>query len=271
MIIAPQIFSWKDFPQWEKFIWDTFPETIREPLFEAIRGGRKGFEYADDVLYFQKFYAAFGEYSELVESFLNDFSKRFTFIKMYHCCRPSDTQSYYDLGIRVLNAAGMNERFKGLFLRNPKFPQITDSHIQSAIEHMAASYKRRGFVYFGLDDRFLLNHCGHYLIYGSEYLQSLAAFIRRGFRCDLKSELRKSGKPTIFEVRMPISNCSDGELRELAYELFHTWAYNIAHNRTYPYGIDFAIEIDHDLPPDHIIGHYHPENIRSIERLWVRD
>jgi len=261
MTIAPQIFSWKDFPEWEKFVWDIFPETIREPLFEGIRNGRQGFEYVEDVLYFAKFYATFGKYSELVESFLNNFSKRFTFIKMYHCCRPSNTQSYYDLGIRVLDTAEMNNRFKELFLRNPRYPQITDSHIQAAIKHMARSYRRHGFVYFGLDDRFLLNHCGHYLIFGSEYLQSLAAFIERETRCDLKSELRKCGKPTVFEVRMRISTFSDGELRELTSKVFHTWAYNIAHNRTYPYELDFGIEIDHELPQDYIIGHYHPKMI----------
>jgi hypothetical protein len=261
MSTAPQTFSWKDFPEWEKFIRGLFPEMIQESLFDAIRNGKEGFEYVDDVSFFAKFHGKFGEYSELVESFLNEFSKEFTFIKMYHCCRPSETKSYYDLGIRVLDTTEMNAKFKDLFLKNPRFPQITNSYIQAAIEHMAGSYKRHGSVYFGLDDRFLVNHCGHYLIFGSEYLQSLAAFIDREIHSDLKSEFKKCGKPTVFEVRMPVSYFSDDELRELASEVFHTWAHNIDHNRTYPYELDFGKEIDHGVPSDYIIGHYHPKKI----------
>lgn len=254
-------FSWTDYPEWKKLVRDIFPETIREPLCDAIRNKRNGFAYVDDVLYFEKFYATFGNYTELVENFLNNFSKRFTFIKMYHCCHPLDIQSYYDLGIRVLDMAKMNNRFEKLFLGNSRFPQITDTHIQDAIEHMADSYQRSGFVYFGLDDRFLLNHCGHYLVFGSEYLQSLAAFIERAIGCDLKSELRKYGKPTVFEVRMPMSSFSDNEIRCLSSEVFHTWAYNVAHDSTYPYELDFGMEIDYDIKPVYIIGHYHPKMI----------
>ena len=268
MTITPKTFSWTGYPEWEKFVRDIFPKTIREPLFEAIRNGRDGFEYEADVSYFAKFYATFGEYPELVENFLNDFSKQFTFIKMYHCCHPLDTQSYYDLGIRVLDTAEKNKRFKKLFLGNSRFLQITDTHIQAAIEHMADSYKRSGVAYFGLDDRFLLNHCGHYLIFGSEYLQSLAAFIERAIGCDLKSELRKYGKPSVFEVWMPMSNFSVDELKCLASEVFHTWAYNIAHDRTYPYELDFGIDIDHDLEPAYIIGHYHPKMISDQSNCY---
>lgn len=261
MRTVPEIFSWKDFCKWQHFVRDTFPKMTSEPLKAAICEGKDGFQYVDDVLYFAKFYEKFGNYSEMVESLLNRFYERFAFVKMYHCCHPLSVESYYDVGIRVLSMSEMNNRFEKIFLSNPKFPQVTESHIQSAIQHMAGSYKRQGYVYFGMDDRFLVNHCGHYLIAGSEYLQSLAAFIERETGCDLKSELRQYGKPTVFEVQVPICAFSEGEFRDLAYELLHTWAYNVAHSRTYSYELDFGIEIDHGLPSDNIIGHYHPKRI----------
>jgi len=138
---------------------------------------------------------------------------------------------------------------------------VTPNLVQGAIEDMAKSYKREGYVYFGLDDRFLIDHCGHYLIEGSEYLQGLASFIERETGGELKSELRRYGKPTIFEVRIPLSAIQESELKELAFDLLHTWAYNLAHNSSHSYKLDFGIELDQGLPPDHIIGHYYPGEI----------
>ena len=95
--------------------------------------------------------------------------------------------------------------------------------------------------------------------FGSEYVQGLAVHIERETGCDLKSELRQHGKPTVFEVRVPIAAFLEGELCELSYELLQTWAFNIAHCRNQSYELDFGLEIDHGLPPENIIGHYHPE------------
>ena len=178
MSIATETFGWKDFCDWQNFVGDAFPKMILEPLKEAIGKDEDGFRYVDDS-YFEGLYETFGTYSVLVETLLNRFYQRFAFVKMYHCCRPLSIQSYYDCGIRVLNMSEMNSRFEKIFLGNQQFPQVTQTHIQSAINHMAKSYKRHGYVYFGMDDRFLINNCGHYLIGGSEYLQSLAAFIER--------------------------------------------------------------------------------------------
>ena len=130
-------------------------------------------------------------------------------------------------------------------------------------------------MYFGLDDRFLINHCGHYLIEGSEYLQGFAAFIERKIGGDPKREFRKYGKPTVFELRIPISFVSEGELRGFASELLQTWAYNTAHSRNDPYELDFGIEVDRGVPPDRIMGHYHferiPEPSNSFEDYCFRD
>lgn len=263
-----QSFEWKRFPEWKNFIWGLFPKTVQTGLYEAIRNKKEGFEYVNGI-YFEEFYAGgFGDYSALVKSFCERFSEQFRFVKMYHCCRPSDTQSYYDSGIRVLDANDVNEKFKKLFLGNTKFPQITESHIQAAIDHMADSHGRAGLIYFGLDDRFLLEHCGHYLIYGSEYLQGLATSIQREFGYELKAELRKSGKPTVFEVQMPVEDFSEDELWALAEQVFPTWAYNIAHNKDSSYALDFCIQIDHGLPADLIVRHYHPETIPNASRYY---
>lgn len=260
MTTDQRMFSWVDFPEWEKFIQELFAKNDYESLSEAIRKAKENFEYANDP-YFYEFYKKFGDYSELVDNFIEQFFNKYSFIKMYHCCRPSDIQSYYEIGIKTLDVAEMNARFRELFLDNPIFAQITEAHIKAAEESMASSYKRHDYVYFGMDARFLINYCGHYLIYGSEYLGGLATFLQQQVDHDFKAELRKFGVPTIFKVKMPVTAFSGSELRELASEALRNWACNIAHNRTYSYKLDFGKEVDYGLTPDHIIGHYHPDKI----------
>ena len=36
-------------------------------------------------------------------------------------------------------------------------------------------------IFFGLDDRWLVQQCGHYLLFGSEYILSIAADLTRTF------------------------------------------------------------------------------------------
>lgn len=258
---APEIFGWKAFSDWQNFVGDTFAKKALKALEVKVRERKAEFRYVDDPSVFIKIHEALGDFAELIEKVLHRFYERYAFLKMYHCCRPISVESYYLSGIQALNMSEMNTRFQGIFLGNPKYPLVTPDLVQGAIEYMAKSYKRQGYVYFGLDDRFLINHCGHYLIEGSEYLQSLAAFIERKVGGDLKREFREYGKPTVFELRIPISFVPEGELRELASELLQTWAYNTAHSRNDPYELDFGIELDRKVPSDHIMGHYHPERI----------
>ncbi len=226
-----------------------------------IRERRDEFRYVDDPSVLIELYKELGDFYEQIEEVLKRFHQQYKFLKMYHCCRPTSVEEYYDSGIQILDMSEMNSKFQRIFLGNPKYPMVTPNLIQDAIEYMSKSYKREGYVYFGIDDRFLIDHCGHYLIEGSEYLQGLAAFIERETGPNLKSELRRYGKPTIFKVRIPLSTIHESDLRELVCKLLYTWAYNLAHDRSHSYKLDFSIELDQGLPPDHIIGHYHPEEI----------
>lgn len=242
---------------------------LEKGLKTALRRGKNGFEYVDDLSYLETFYKRFGDYNLLLSDFVNGFSAHYTSVRMYHCCRPIDTSSYYEEGIRALNYSRSDELFRTYFLGNPEFPKVQEEHIKAAICHMANSYKRESYVYFGVDDRFLIRHCGHYLIYGSEYIQVLATFIQQQLGYDTKPCLKRFGKPTIFEVDIPVEFFSQDELSELARNALYTWAYNVAREKKGSPMIDFAIEIQGNLPPELISGHYHPEEIPDPLRQYV--
>ena len=161
----------------------------------------------------------------------------------------------------MLSADEANDYFKEFCRTRIGVPNISDEDMNAAIDSMADSYGRFGQVYFGLDDRFLIEHCGHYLIYGSEYLQSLCGHLRARIHYDLGFQLKQVGIPTIFQVKISVSQFENHELNALASDAFPAWAYCIAHNKQEPGLLDFAIMVGHALQPKYILSHYHPEAI----------
>ena len=256
-----KIFIWKDLNTWDTFIRNLMPCGIAEDVIAEIRKKQVLFYYIDDPDALKNIYSGFSDFAALEERFVSSFSACFDFVRMFHCCRPLRVEPYYVQGIRVLTPSEADKHFKDRFLNNPKLPDITESHIDAAINSMASSYTRFGQVYFGLDDRFLIKHCGHYLIYGSEYVQSLASFVGRKLGYGLESQLRQAGTPTVFEVNIPVGLFATGQLEALSDDALPAWAYCMAHGKKQPGERDFSITVDQTLPPKNIVGHYHPEEV----------
>lgn len=62
-----------------------------------------------------------------------------------------------------------------------------------------------GKVYLCLDDRIIFATAGHYLIYDSEYLCSIATALIEVPSIDYRQILKSFGDPTVFEVNLPWS------------------------------------------------------------------
>lgn len=254
-------FIWKELREWGILVEAVIPSEERQDLVRAIEQSPERFKYIDDVTCFSEIYSQFSDYSQVEKRLPTHMRSTFGSVSMFHCCRPVNVQSYYDRGFRVLDSRQANDLFRKVFVGNPRFPEITAAHAEATIEGMARSYKRHGYVYFGLDDRFLIQHCGHYLIYGSEYLQALAASVGGQIGRPTRSELRRIGIPTVFVVDVPVQRFSDSDLTTLGESALHAWAYGIAHKTEDVRKIDFGIGIEHCLGPEFIREHYSPETI----------
>ena len=252
-------FRWKEPSEWEPLVAAVIPTAIRSELTVLLRRHKKAFHYLDDVLAFQDVYSKIGLYVEVAAQLPTNLREAFGHVRMFHCCRPVDIKSYYECGIRVPYPLKLNEQFRALFFKNSSFPEITPARIDEAIEAAKDSDDWDDLVYFGLDDRYLIERCGHYLIYGSEYLQCLVAHIGRDAGNSEKAELRKLGIPTILVVDVPIECFSNHELCELGEAALHAWAYRLVHQKEEIRMLNFAISIEHGLPPGCIKEHYHPE------------
>lgn len=254
-------FVWRELRQWGIVLEAVIPSEERQDLVRAIEQYPERFKYTDDVACFSDIYSQFSDYSHVEKRLPTHMRSAFVSVRMFHCCRPVSVQSYYDHGLRVLDSREANGLFRTIFLDNPRFPEITASHVEAAIVGMTESYKRHGYVYFGLDDRFLIQHCGQYLMYGSEYLLALAASVECQVERSARSELRRIGIPTIFVVDVPVQHFSDSDLMELGASALHAWAYGVAHQTDVVRKIDYGIGIEHCLGPGFIRDHYTPAAI----------
>lgn len=115
-------------------------------------------------------------------------------LRAYHGCRPANLDSYRKHGIRMLDCTAIivltREWLETVPNNEGLLPLLSD------MTERVGPATREGHVYFGLDDRFLVEHCGHYLIYGSEFLT--AGFGRQ------RQVLTTRGRPTVIEVDVPI-------------------------------------------------------------------
>jgi hypothetical protein len=128
----------------------------------------------------------------------------------------------------------------------------------------------RAVPYFCADERNLTSRdggAGHYLIYGSEYLFSLASRITSA--ADAKKTLKKIGRPTVFVCDIPTGLISQHTFREftgLIIEYLFCELVDGFESHALAPGAGSALRLTTDLPAQHIVGHYHP--LRIYDPLW---
>jgi hypothetical protein len=184
----------------------------------------------------------------------------YSHIRVFHACRPINVESYYRQGFIPMNPIHMQSVAKKYFLQDG-IRKTNEEAFEMAISKIGTGL-RANHIYFGLDDRFLLESCGHYLIYGSEYLLAIAVRLAEGKRI-----LQNMGIPTMLACDLPFSMIESWAVREFAGALLSTLFRNYANSGKKTPTIDFAFWIKQVLPPECIHSHYHPERIPDPRNL----
>lgn len=254
------VFKWKDFAQWRPVLEGMFGGILATPEVQA-RAGQADTEYGLSSVDFEKITG------HSVDSLLNsdavtEFRRLYPFIRVYHACRPTDVQIYYKKGL--LPSIDVKDiqinRFREIFLSG-RFPKLTEEMFQQSIEKRGSADED---LCLGIDDNWIIEFTGHYLIYGSEYLSTLVSQLPVKDVEPYLSELRKAGKPTFIEINLPNTidyDVKDGDILELLYDMITTWIDNVAHSRAESGPLDCTFSIKRPIPPEHICGDYNPPRI----------
>jgi hypothetical protein len=134
-----------------------------------------------------------------------NFKEKYSHIRGYHGCRALNLNDYYKNGIAPITKNEALKRALNLLrsdsIDEDKIVKVFDSHWTSLID----SHK---CVWFTLTKDELVNFCGHYLIYGSEFICGMAAEL-------FCQESLKKGIPTIFHCDVPIEKIPSYYIDEL--------------------------------------------------------
>lgn len=175
-------------------------------------------------------------------------------IRMYHGCRTEDATPYLVNGILLNDPEQLAERLRSLVATVPGL-EIYREKIEQDIRDFDAKERDSGTVYLALDDRSLIHECGHYLLYGSEWIQCILGF-------PAHAALRSWGAPTIIQADVPAGELHPSALRELAENLVHEWTRTKVNRPKTVQRVSFGVPLHKPVPPQWIAGHEHPGKVR---------
>lgn len=167
----------------------------------------------------------------------------FTHIRAYHACRAESIESYKKEGIRVLGYDEMLERAKSTL----SFLGKKEAEIQEAFNKIWNQFEKAcpRHVYLGIWKEELLNTSGHYLVYGSELITSVAGCLgANSYEAERNQDrLKAIGKPTLILCNIPIDQIDE------------YWFNGI--NQAMPIKSDTSLWVDY-VAPENIIGFEYP-------------
>lgn len=251
-------FDWKVLSDWRQRLFAAFPEDLPLSLLEIAKSHDPESFYSDDLTWIQRIQADAGVEAEpdldlRIASILREI---FGSIRTYHACRPLDVVEYLANGLTPRRPEDLQE------LAVECFGELGVSRSEVATVHEDRNLgDEQGKLFLSLDDRDFTEYCGHYLIYGSEYLQAIAAGLHARYGPRPRQLLRHRGIPTVFEVDLPISMVSEGVLAEFARNLLSAAFTCHCNDLDVAPQIDFTFTVCARLPAERIVGHYHPSRI----------
>ncbi|KKR02896.1 MAG: hypothetical protein UT30_C0045G0003 [Candidatus Uhrbacteria bacterium GW2011_GWF2_39_13] len=261
------LIDWKNRISWEGLITSALSKNIGNDYAQIIRDNAENIQYRDDDEGTCNLFAGKRSRSDIIDSVSKELKKFVTNIQAYHACRTENVETYYKNGLLPLNPENIQDLFHKIFCEPEGLFSLEE--IKCAISVVSIK-TRENVTHVALDDRFLIRRCGHYLIYGSEYLNCLSVHLPRGGE-HTRDILKNFGNATIFSCQVPFSWIETDELFELASCMIAEHAYSLAHNKTDVSNLDFAITVQGKIPPERICSHYHPEQIRDPYkqcRIW---
>ncbi|MBK6998664.1 MAG: hypothetical protein IPH35_01345 [Rhodoferax sp.] len=253
---------WEEPSTWAKALEDLAPEICNATSVRKLEKAKPDFLPSDDLSWAQDLLPArLRAKFDLSEELLERLTMHFTHFRAYHGGRPLVVDSYLRDGLVPLNSSKAIETVYENFA-DGKYPEVTREVLDRAVSSMDTEY-REARVFFEGSKRLLLDSCGHYMLYGSEYIVGVLRSIP-GTR-DYAQVLKQRGTPTVLTCDIPMDWIQDSTLGELAGRLISTYfKLQLFEQYSHPQrGEGFGFEIFRTLAPELIISVEHPTNIHD--------
>lgn len=268
--LAPaHVWNWLDYSSWQPVVWDCLADVVDDGVKQAFLNEPPEYLTCDSLAWLDDIILSECDIEVDSKTLLADrLIKRFKAFRAAHGARPEDVASYYRDGFVPLSPTSFHDRARDIFLSG-EFPELSEQHLQRAIKEVGTD-QREGCVWFAGNEKMLVEECGHYMLYGSEYLTGLAAWLGTK-QPDYRQVLKRFGVPTVFVCDVPLSYISPSVINSISGKALEMVFLELQ-------GSDEFEEIPHfeasfclrqGLPPEHIVGHYHPTGVRDpLLRSW---
>lgn len=217
MFSTRQTLHWTDISSWESIAWEALNPIVDEEVLEAFLQSPPEYVVGDDLSWLDGIIERVTGLNVDSKHFMAEaLSTHFSHIRAVHGSRTDDVGSFLREGLRPLDIAQMNESAADIFLSGG-YPELEEQDLAQAIEKMRTQDgdSRGGRVFFEANERHLVEHCGHYMLYGSEYLIGVAARLKGNGR-DYRRVLKERGQPVLFRCDVPMEMLPNGILSEFA-------------------------------------------------------
>jgi hypothetical protein len=256
--VAPdKVLDWPSYSTWRDVVWSLIADVVDADVRATFITTPPKYVVSDDLRWLDKIvWAVKRQRIESKALLAERILERYASIRSVHGTRTADVGGFYRNGLIPLDLNAARKTANETFLGG-QFPELNAEKVDAAIRAVDPSL-REGRVWFEANEPMLVEQCGHYMLYGSEYVIGIAAHLS-GPR-DYRQALKRVGTPTIFVCDVPWSLIGHGTLTEFAGCALQCVFEELLEGRDYEpdswRGAGFCIH--QALPPECIVGHYHP-------------
>lgn len=246
-----------EFSSWEAEVWRLLRPIVNKAVKDEFLAGPPEYVVGDDLSWLDDIVARVRGRDVDTKDFLaRKLTQRYSALRAVHGTRTDNAEPFYREGLKPLEPEVFHEEARRIFLSG-EFPELTDENLSAAIETVGSNL-REGRVFFEANEAMLVDRCGHYMLYGSEYLTAIAAHLN-GSR-DYRQILKRRGTPTLFVCDVPMTLISWDTVLDFAgtaiAKVFEKHLCSEDFDSEIHHGAGFSISAP--LSPACIIGHCHP-------------
>lgn len=260
------VFIWNSYRSWRPVVLHLLADLIDRSVFDELKRNPPRYFVDDNLSWLDAaIERARGIMQTDIKTILSErIPARYQFIRAFHGCRTNSVQPYLENGLLPSDPSALDRIALEIFSDRAR--------VEAAMQDVArpdsgGSYSdyNKGKVFFCLQMEELVEQCGHYLLYGSEYLLCIAN------RVGQPEALRKRGRATVIECNVPVAEIEADDMRclsgEILREIFERYC-----DRTYqPEILNFGFAITTALQPSNIVSFHYPTKIPNPHNYHMRE
>lgn len=252
------VFRWTDDEEWSVALRTLMEPLLDQKVIQTFLNKPPDSFFGDDLSWLERIIKkAHGRKCENFHNLLvNQLRSHYQAVVAFHGCRPVSVESYQIHGLLPASSEQLRKTATESF--------GTAASVLKAIDNLATtdggciqSYEEHnsGRCYLALSYDFLVNSCGHYMLYGSEYLLCVAKAIGKA------NLLRHRGKAVIIECLVPTNELPSYFFKELGGNMVERMFKRLLDDSSESEELNFGFPIKNKIPPENIIKFHYPTKI----------